>query len=192
MSKNWRGPDEVERVDVVPTASIFLLPNGTFFVELAIFLVIVFLIGKYILPPINKALEERQEHIKSSLEAADVARADAAAADGERRAALEEGRRQAREIVAQANGTADQVRAEAVTKAQVEYDRILAKADSEVAVHRQRAVEEAAGRMGEIVFDTVERVIGREVDATTHRDLIDAAVNALKADAAAAGAGSRP
>ncbi len=177
---------------MVPTASIFLLPNGTFFVELAIFLVIVFLIGKYILPPINKALEERQEHIKSSLEAADVARADAAAADGERRAALEEGRRQAREIVAQANGTADQVRAEAVTKAQVEYDRILAKADSEVAVHRQRAVEEAAGRMGEIVFDTVERVIGREVDATTHRDLIDAAVTALKADAAAAGAGSRP
>ena len=121
-----------------------------------------------------------------------MARADAAAADGERRAALEEGRRQAREIVAQANGTADQVRAEAVTKAQVEYDRILAKADSEVAVHRQRAVEEAAGRMGEIVFDTVERVIGREVDATTHRDLIDAAVTALKADAAAAGAGSRP
>ncbi len=177
---------------MVPTASIFLLPNGTFFVELAIFLVIVFLIGKYILPPINKALEERQEHIKSSLEAADVARADAAAADGERRAALEEGRRQAREIVAQANGTADQVRAEAVTKAQVEYDRILAKADSEVAVHRQRAVEEAAGRMGEIVFDTVERVIGREVDATTHRDLIDAAVTALKADSAAAGAGSRP
>jgi len=33
------------------TASIFLLPNGTFFVELLVFLIIVFLITKYILPP---------------------------------------------------------------------------------------------------------------------------------------------
>ena len=174
------------------TASIFLLPNGTFFVELAIFLVIVFLIGKYILPPVNKAMEERQAQIRASLEAAENAKADAAAADTERRAALEEGRRAAREIVAAANGTADQVRAEAAARAQVEYDRILAKADAEVAVHRQRAVEEAAGRMGEIVFETVQKVIGREVDANSHRDLIDAAVSALRADAVTVGeVGSR-
>jgi F-type H+-transporting ATPase subunit b len=179
------------------TASIFLLPNGTFFVELAIFLVIVYVIGKYILPPLNKAMEQRQEHIRASLEAADAARADAAAADDERRAALEEARKQAREIIAQANRTAEQVRSEAQERGQVEFDRILANAESEVALARQRAVEEAAGRMGEIVLDTVERVIGREVDAASHRDLIDEAVAALNADAAAggsatAGAGSRP
>lgn len=175
------------------TASIFLLPNGTFFVELAIFLVIVFLIGKYILPPVNKAMEERQAQIRASLESAERAKAEAAASDDERRAVLEESRRQAREIVAAANGTADQVRAEAQSKAQVEYDRILAKADAEVAVHRQRAVEEAAERMGEIVFETVQKVIGREVDANSHRDLIEAAVSALKADAVGAGqAGARP
>jgi F-type H+-transporting ATPase subunit b len=179
------------------TASIFLLPNGTFFVELAIFLVIVYVIGKYILPPLNKAMEQRQEHIRASLEAADAARADAAAADDERRAALEEARKQAREIIAQANRTAEQVRSEAQERGQVEFHRILVNAESEVALARQRAVEEAAGRMGEIVLDTVERVIGREVDAASHRDLIGEAVAALNADAAAggsatAGAGSRP
>jgi F-type H+-transporting ATPase subunit b len=172
---------------VVLTASIFLLPNGTFFVELAVFLLIIFLLSKYILPPLNRAMMARQEQIRSSLEAAESARADAAAADDERRAALEEGRRQAREIVAQANRTAEQVRADAQARAQVEYDRILANADAEVALHRQRAVEEAAGRMGEIVMEVVELVIGREVDATTHRDLIESAVAALSADAAAGG-----
>jgi F-type H+-transporting ATPase subunit b len=179
------------------TASIFLLPNGTFFVELAIFLVIVYVIGKYILPPLNKAMEQRQEHIRASLEAADAARADAAAADDERRAALEEARKQAREIIALANRTAEQIRSEAQERGQAEFHRILVNAETEVALARQRAVEEAAGRMGEIVLDTVERVIGREVDAASHRDLIDEAVAALNADAAAggsatAGAGSRP
>jgi F-type H+-transporting ATPase subunit b len=181
-------------MDAMETASIFLLPNGTFFVELAIFLFIIFMIGKYILPPLNRAMEERQAHIRSSLDAADAARADAAAADDERRAALEDGRRQAREIVAQANRTAEQVRSEAHERGQAEYDRILSNAEAEVALARQRAVEEAAGRMGEIVLDVVERVIGREVDLSTHRDLIDEAVSALNADAGGAttGAGARP
>lgn len=172
------------------TSSIFLLPNGTFFVELAIFLVIIWLIGKYILPPVNTAMEQRQEHIRSSLEAADAARADAAAADDERRAALDEARKQAREIVAQANRTADQVKAEMGGRGQAEFDRILANAEAEVELARRRALEQASTRMGELVLDVVERIIGREVDAATHRDLIDEAVAALNATGAAATAGS--
>ena len=164
------------------TAGIFLLPNGTFFIELAVSLVLIFLIYKYVLPPINKALEERQEKIRESLEAADRAKADAEAADDERRSVLEEARHQAREIVATANRTAEQVRTDAQARGQSEYERIVANAEIEVALARQRAVEEAAARMGEIVIDVVERIIGREVTHEAHRDLIDEAVQALRAD----------
>ena len=97
--------------------------------------------------------------------------------------------------MAQANRTAEQVRSEAAGRGQVEYDRILANAENEVALARRRAVEEASGRIGELVLDVVERIIGREVDAATHRDLIDEAVAALNATSdgsATAGAGARP
>lgn len=164
------------------TAGIFLLPNGTFFIELAVSLVLIFLIYKYVLPPVNKAMEERQEKIRESLEAADRAKADAEAADDERRAVLEEARHQAREIVATANRTADQVRTDAQARGQSEYERLVANAEIEVGLARQRAVEEAAARMGEIVIDVVERIIGREVTHEAHRDLIDEAVQALRAD----------
>jgi F-type H+-transporting ATPase subunit b len=164
------------------TAGIFLLPNGTFFIELIVSIILILAIYKWVLPPINKAMEERQEKIRDSLEAADRARADAEAADDERRAVLEEARHQAREIVAQANRTADQVRTDAQARGQGEYDRIVGNAEAEIALARQRAVEEAAERMGEIVMEVVERVIGREVDAAAHRDLIEEAVTALRAD----------
>lgn len=164
------------------TAGIFLLPNGTFFVELAVSIILILLIYKYVLPPINKAMEERQEKIRESLEAADQAKADAEAADDERRAVLEEARHQAREIVATANRTAEQVRTDMTAKAQAEYDRIVASADIEVGLARQRAVEEAAARMGEIVMDVVERIIGREVTHEAHRELIDEAAQALRSD----------
>ena len=94
------------------TAGIFLLPNGTFFIELFVSILLILAIYKWVLPPINKAMEERQEKIRVSLEAADQARADAEAADDERRSVLEQARQQAREIVSTANRTAEQVRTE--------------------------------------------------------------------------------
>lgn len=177
--------------------SNFLIPNGTFVVELVAFLVVLAIMAKYILPPLNKMLRERQEGIRAELEAADVAKADAAAADDERRAALEEARHQAREIVAQANRTAEQVGIDAQARGQSEYDRMLAAAEAEVRLARQRALEDAAARLGELVVDVVERVIGREIDAEAHRDLIGEAVQALSGDergtdASAAGAATRP
>jgi F-type H+-transporting ATPase subunit b len=179
------------------TGSVFLLPNGTFFVELVVFLIIVFAIGKYILPPLNRALATRQEQIRTSLEAADRARADAAQADDERRHALEEARQHAREIVAQANRTAEQTRADAQERAQAEFERIVTNAQAEIAAARQRAVEESAGRMGELVLEVVEKIIGRDVDLAAHRDLLDQAIAALTAEAGSdsargAAAGARP
>ena len=63
-----------------------------------------------------------------------------------------------------------------------------------MALARQRAVEEAANRLGEIVMDVVERVIAREVSAEAHHDLIEEAVSALaptRAGSAAASSGAR-
>src|SRR5271168_1995768 len=112
------------------TAGIFLLPNGTFFIELIVSIVLILAIYKWVLPPLNKAMEERQEKIRSSLEAADQARADAEAADDERQ--------QAREIVATANRTAEQVRTDAQARGQGEYERIVGSAETEISLARQR------------------------------------------------------
>jgi F-type H+-transporting ATPase subunit b len=175
--------------------SNFLIPNSTLIVELIAFLIVLAVIRKYVLPRLADALDNRAAQIKGQLEAADEAKADASKADEDRRAALEEARHQAREIVAQANRTAEQVKTDSQRDAQGEYERILANADVEVGLARQRAVEEAATRMGEIVMDVVEQIIGREVNFEAHRDLIDEAVAALRADTtggAAANAGARP
>ncbi len=160
-------------------SSIFLLPNGTFVVELVVVAVILYLVTKYILPPLNKAMESRQEKIRASLEAADAARAEAAAADDERAAVLADARERAREIVATAQATADQVKAESAGRGQAEYERIVAMAQDEVATARQRAIDEASARIGEVVFELVTKIVGREVDQAAHQDLVREAVAAL-------------
>jgi F-type H+-transporting ATPase subunit b len=166
------------------SASIFLLPNGTFFIELVTVVVILLLMTKYILPPLNKALEARQEKIRESLAAADAARAEAAAAGDERQQLLVAARDQAREIVAAAQATSDQVRAASAARGQTEYDRIIANANAEVDTARQRAIDEASSRIGEVVFELVNQIVGREVDESSHQDLVREAVAALNVEAA--------
>ena len=96
---------------------------------------------------------------------------------------LAQAREQARAIVAGAQETSDQLKAEAAGRAQVEYDRIVATAQSEVVAARQHAIDEASARMGEIVFDLVSKIVEREVDQSTHEDLVREAVAALNAEA---------
>jgi len=165
------------------TASIFLLPNGTFFIELVTMVVILLLMTKYILPPLNKALEARQAKIRESLAAADAAKAEAAAAGDERQQLLSAARDQAREIVTAAQATSDQVRAESAGRGQAEYERIVANAHAEVDTARQRAIDEASARIGEVVFELVNQIVGREVDESSHQDLVREAVAALNLEA---------
>jgi F-type H+-transporting ATPase subunit b len=165
------------------TAGIFILPNATFIFELIIFLVLIYVVARKILPPISEAMTQRQERIRSSLDAADQARADAVAADDERRAVLEEARHSAREVVAEANRSAEAVRVDFQTRGQAEFERIVGGAEAEVVLARQHAVDEAANRVGEMAMDVVERVVGRKVSVEAHRDLIAEAVSALRSDA---------
>jgi F-type H+-transporting ATPase subunit b len=164
-------------------SSVFIVPGATFIAELVAFLVVLWFVWKYVLPPLNRMLSERQEAIRSELAAADQAKADAEAADADRRAALDHARAEARRIVEQAQHTAERLTEEARSRGQGEYERLVSGAEAELRLARQRALEEAAQRLGELVVEVVERIIGREMDAAAHRDLIDEAVDALAREA---------
>ena len=174
----------------MPIASNFLVPNGTFIVVLIAFIIVLGVITKYVLPVLNAALTERQEQIRSELLAADKAKADAEEADAERRSVLEQARSQAREIVGQAQTTADQIVTSATAEGQGIHDRIVASAEAEVIIARQAAVEEVTARVGEIVLAAAERVIGREIKAADHEDLINEAIAAVRSETSGAAAGS--
>ena len=159
-----------------------------FIVSLLVFLIICFLIGKYVWPALKAGMEKRQEEITASLAAAEAARTDAASAEDERLRTVEEAKIAAAEIVAQGTTTAERIRAASGEAAQAEYDRLVSNAHNEVALSRQRAVDEASATLGSAVMEIVEAVIGREVDAAAHADLVGQAVSALDATPGGLGA----
>ena len=164
-------------------SSNFLIPNATLIVEIVAFLVVLGFIAKYVLPPLNKAMAARADHIRNSIQAAEDARTEAEAAVVKRRELLELARGEARAIVDQANATADQLREEGRQRGQEEYERLLADARVEIEQERQRARDEVMEDVGALVLRAAEQVIGGALDAERHRSLVNDAIVAAQASA---------
>src|SRR4029079_17583136 len=82
----------------VPLASNFLVPNATFFVELIAFGIIVWLLAKFVIPPINRAMTARQDAIRRQFAELDEAKDDARKAEEEFKAQIADARHQAAKI----------------------------------------------------------------------------------------------
>src|SRR4051812_48987601 len=104
----------------IPLASNFLVPNGTFLVELAAFLIIVWILAKFVVPPINRAMAARQEAIREQFAELDDAKAAAHEAEEKYKAELANARQAANKIREEAKGQGQQIVAEHREKAQEE------------------------------------------------------------------------
>jgi F-type H+-transporting ATPase subunit b len=161
--------------------SNFLIPGATFLLELIAFILVLVFIAKKVLPPLRKAMADRAEHIRSSIEAAEVAKADAESLAAQRREILENARHEARSIIEQANETSDQLKEEGRKRGQEEYERLLESARKEIDLERERARAEVMSDLGALVLDAAEKVIGGALDAERHRALVDEAISAAVA-----------
>lgn len=111
--------------------SNFLIPNGTFFFVLAIFLIVLGVIGKFVVPPIQKVLGERERMIAQTTEDNRHAAAQEAAAEADYTKEIGVGR-------AEAAGIRDEARS--VGRAVIDDKR--GQANEEVAGTLQQANEE--------------------------------------------------
>ncbi len=158
----------------------FLLPNATFIVEVVAFLIILGILAKYVLPPIDKAVKKRQDEIRIGLEEAEEGRRQLARAKEERAKSIEEARREARSIIEKATEQAETERAEIVKRGQEEYDRRLSRAQAELELSVKRATEELRQQVVDLVIKTSERVIRSQLDTEGHRDLIEQAIESVE------------
>ena len=164
-------------------ASNFLVPNATFIVELIAFLLVLGALARWVLPYLNRMMEERQNTIRKALEDAEEARRRADETEGEYKRVLEEGRAQARQLVDEANRLAEELRAQARERGDQEYQRIMGRATADITAASQQAAEQLRGQIGELVVLVVERVIGQTMDAEAQRALIDRTISEAEREA---------
>jgi len=136
-------------------------------------IVFVWFCMKYIWPPITEAIETRQKEIADGLAAAERGQSDLASAKSEADKIVAAARDQARGIVDQANVRANDIVEAAKIEGESEKRRQLEGARPEIEVEINRARDELRGQVAAIAVAGAERILSKEIDASTHRDLLD-------------------
>ena len=146
------------------TESNFLVPNATFFVELAAFALLFFILTKYVIPPINKAMTARQDAIRQEFAEADEAKQKAAAAEAEFKAQIADARKEAGRIREDAHEQGKQIIEEAKQQAHVEQQRIKEQAQAQIAAERQQAVTSLRAEVGTLATSLAGRIVGESLE----------------------------
>jgi F-type H+-transporting ATPase subunit b len=140
----------------------FLLPNGTFFAELIIFLIVLGVIWIFVVPPIRKVLAEREAMVRQTTDNTKEAAAAFADAETQYRAALADARGEAGKIRDQARAdgqaTLDQMRGQAKEQA----DMIATRANAELGAQGDQIAAELSAGIGPLSQALADRVLGIE------------------------------
>ena len=144
--------------------SNFLVPNATFLVELAAFALLFFLLAKYVIPPINRAMTARQDAIRTQFHDLEQARADANAAEEEFKAQIADARHEAARIREEAREQGAQIVAEMRQQAQTEATRIVENGHAQVSAERQQAVASLRAEVGTLATTLAGRIVGESLE----------------------------
>jgi F-type H+-transporting ATPase subunit b len=144
--------------------SNFLVPNGTFFVELAAFALLLFLLAKFIIPPINRAMTARQDAIREQFAELDEAKSEAHAAEEEFKSQIADARHEAARIREEAREQGAQIIAEMREQAQAEAARIVEHAHAQIEADRKAALASLRNEVGTLATTLAGRIVGESLD----------------------------
>jgi F-type H+-transporting ATPase subunit b len=172
---------------VFVASSNFLVPNATFVVELVAFLLVLGIIAKWVLPPVNRAMEKRQQAIDQALADAAEARERAQKAEEEAHRAIEQARAEGRALRDEAAKLGEQVRQELRQQGEEEYRRLVVRASSDIDASARRAADQLRSQVADLVMVAVEKVLGEGISLANQEQLIERAIAELDAEMASSG-----
>lgn len=145
------------------------------------FLVVAVILMKFAFPAIRRTIEAREQEIRSQLEGAESAKAEAEKLLRDYRAQLADAKGEANRIIEEARAQAEQVRKDLVAKAEKEADAIVARAQEQIAAERARTVQQLQRQIADMSIELASKVVGRSLDGQTQRELVDAYIREVAA-----------
>ena len=142
-------------------------------------LTVIFVGTKFLFKPIMKMIADRQKEIDDMYQDADCARSNAQNLEAEYKeklsVATQTGERLVKEAVARGQAREEEI----LRRANAEAGNLLSKAAADIALERKKAINDAKNEISGIAVAIAEKVVGRELNAADHAQLVDEFINEL-------------
>lgn len=123
--------------------------------------------------PMIEALDKRQAGIRSALDAADRARADAEQLTLKYQEQLQASRKEAQQMLADARVAAEKLRIELDEAARRKAADLVAKAQDQIVVDRDRALREIRATVVDLSLSMAGKVVERNLTTKDNRKLVE-------------------
>ena len=145
---------------------------GLFIWTILTFLVLLGLLAKFAWGPLLKALEERQELIRTSLDDADKAKQELERLNQESAEIISEARAEAQSIVVKSRADAETVREDLRRKAKEEGDALIRSAQRQIELETARALQQIRHEVVELSLTVASKLIKKNLTQEDNDALI--------------------
>jgi F-type H+-transporting ATPase subunit b len=145
---------------------------GLFIWTILTFLVLLYLLARFAWGPLLKALEERQETIRKSLDDADQATQELKRLQQESAQIIAEARAEAQSIVATSRAAAETVREDVKQKAKGEADALVRGAQRQIQLETARALQQIRHEVVDLSLAVASKLIKKNLTQEDNEALI--------------------
>jgi len=147
--------------------------TSTVFWSVIVFILLIVVLWRFVLKPVNKVIVKRQEEIQDAVNIADKQRQEAQEFIEGQKLQLEAAKKEARQIIEDSKTAARTIKEEIEEKANEKSRTILDSALEEIRAERDRSVVAVKNQIVEIAMDATERMIGKSLSEEEHKKLIE-------------------
>jgi F-type H+-transporting ATPase subunit b len=140
------------------------------------FLIVMAVLYKFLYRPLIAFLEERRQRIDKSLTEAKRIESELKALEVNKNQTMVEARRQAQEVLSQAEVEAERQRQETLSRVRLEAERVVAEARTKFDSEREEAMQALRREAARLIVQTVAKVIGKLPSETVDRKLVEEAL----------------
>lgn len=167
---------------------LFAINPGLMIWTWLVFIILLLVLRKWAWGPILGALDAREKRIQQTLDEASREREEARHLLEEQRQLLNESREQAQQVLADSRKAGERVRSELLEEARRQREQILEQARDEIHRERDQALETLRRETVDLSIAAARRVLGREVDSSENRRLVEEYLSGIVVEDEGAGA----
>jgi F-type H+-transporting ATPase subunit b len=153
--------------------------TSTIFWSIVVFIILVIVLWRFVLKPVNNMIKKRQDEIREKVDSADRKDEEAAKYLEEQKANIERSKEEARKIIEEYRDTAIKIKEEIEAQAGEKSRAMIKEALIEIRKEKERSLSEVKNEIIEIALAASEKVVFRELSQKEHKKLIEISLKEL-------------
>lgn len=137
------------------------------------FLVLLFLLKKFLYGPVCNMLDKRREEVVGNLNQAEEAKTEAQKLRDDYAAQIKDAKNEAQDIINRAAKIGEQTKNDIISEARDEANKVSQKAQEEIQREKTQALNELRGEVANLAVLAAEKIVGKTIEVKDHEAMIN-------------------